>query len=751
MKKITVKRLLSLFLSVLLLSLASVPAAAKAQTAPAGKAVLRVAVLSDLHYYPPSMAGGYGAGFKDGNQIGHPIEQTPGLLRSALAAIKARRNEVDFLLISGDLTRWGEYDGHVELAEILKKFEKESGIQVAVVPGNHDIDADAADFSGGKKEPARKTTPEDFLGIYAQLGYDLPGFERFPHKGEDRAGKLSYAVDLGKNYRLIAIDTSVRRIEPDLRAWVVGQCTAAKKAGRTVIGMGHHNLGESMKGSLIIMQSEGLANMREISEEFADAGMHFYFSGHMHMSEISPWYSDRGEVLYDIVTPGLFAFPGDFRMVKFTASGKRIEADIRSYAPDEVLPINANGVTYPQPYYPDALEFTFGYYGEGFTGFAKANARQALSNALRDLKNAGGVAAKVKESVDLGPINILFEYIDFKLDRREKDILAVFDKLLGDVFALQVSKLPCTRFIDELGFGDPDKPGTAEDVVNSAITYMFWKKHDIQDDPFMQDVLRRLENGQLLDQLLNFALPKILDVLGADVLPLLMDCRPVSWALAQALNGLGCPLLTMPLLALIATPGMRGTISKTFYDLASDIMTSSSPTGSGNGVLVYNGPVDAPAGSRTFRLPYDLNVSPSTDLRSAEIIWYTKAGVASPALKLTDKAGNAVPGVEIVLSSEAMDITVEEIDLAITKMMGYTLPAMKHTAKVKGLRPLKAYRFTAGDSEFGWWAEPQDFTEAWDNPVPAALQQVPAWFGGMLRLPGIAWANREYYRAYYSR
>ncbi|MCL2508012.1 MAG: metallophosphoesterase [Oscillospiraceae bacterium] len=735
MKKSPVKKILALALAVLfLLPLLPAPATAESPN------ILRVALLSDIHYFREDMAGGYGEVFMQGNAVGHPIEQTPGLLRSALAAIAERADDLDYLLISGDLTRYGEYDGHAELAEILKQFETDTGIDIAVVPGNHDIDSGAATFANGVKESARKTTEEDFLAFYEDLGYDL-AFERFNPTGEDKAGMLSYAADIGDGYRLIAIDTFRRKITPELQAWIIGQCEEAVAAGKTVVGMGHHNLNEQLNGQLRIMQNQGIENMREISESFADAGMHFYFSGHLHMSEISPWYSDSGEVLYDIIVPGLFTFPGDYRVVTFSSLNGRIEADVRSYAPDEVLEITANGITYPRPYRPTALELTFGYNGNGLNGFAKENLRRTLGEQLEKLRDSGGITAMVKNQVDLGPVNALFEYLDERLINDPDKIIGVLNDLLDDALALPVSKLPCNRFLD-LGFGDATKPGTVSDMATAAIVYMFWKNHDPQDDPFMMDVLGRLQNGELLDQLLNYALPKIFDVLGADLIPLISDCVPVNSALAKALNSIGSPLITMPLLALI--PGTRDTINNSLYELASKIITSQSPTGSGNGIVVYDpNNLQTPAGPRTFRLPFDLSFTVSGDQKSAEIVWYTKASLTSPGLKLTDSMGVPAAEAEIALTTEFADVTVETIDLAIMQLMGYTIRAAKHTAKITNLTPGKSYRFSAGDTEFEWWSEPQNLTAAKENQIVTFFTRLWEWIRGFLRMLGISWKNQS--------
>ena len=731
MKKSPVKSVLALLLcAALLLPISSTTAAAKSP------AKLRIALLSDIHFFPPELAGGYNAAFKENNIIGQPVEQVPGILRSALAAIKARneREKIDYLLLTGDLTNTGEYLSHVRLAEILMAFEQETGISVAVVPGNHDIDYGSREFTTGVRRDIRKTFPKDFPGIYATLGYDLPGLARFKPKGDVQEGELSYAVDLGSNYRLIAIDTWRRRVSPELREWVVKQCRAAVKAGKIVIGMGHHNLNEQFQGQMTVMQNEGLENMRELSEEFAGAGMHFYFSGHLHMSEISPWTSDSGEMLYDIIVPGLWDFPGDYRVVDFAAEGRKITADVRSYATDEVLPVKANGITYPQPYVATSLKLTFGYEGEGLAGFVKANAQKGLGGQLRDMNIAG--------MADLGPLNLLLEYLDNQLSKNTQNIINLVNNLVDEAFALPVSKLPCTRFMDELGFGGIKKRGTLEDAGNSLVTYMFWKKHDPKEDPFIQDVLRRIKNGELIAQVLDFAIPKVLEVLGAEIVPLLanVDIGMVNRAMACGVRTLSWPLL----LVLALLPGTRDTISKTLYDFVSGAITSQSPSGRGTDAkLVYSGPMDAPTGPKTFRLPYGLSVTLGGVLKSTEITWYTKSSLISPEVRLTDMAGNAVQGVAIEYSSEPEKITVNQIDLGITQMMGYSVQVMKHTAKISGLKPLNLYSFTAGDSKFGWYSAPQRLAPT-DTPVKDFAVGTRDWVVGELKLPVILWNNRGF-------
>jgi len=705
-KRIFRKLLTLSVIVVLLLQTAGVSIVAKTP------AELRVALISDIHFYPEEMTGGHCEAFIEKEAAnGRAIEFTQDLFLATLKDLKARvkKEGIDFLLVAGDMTEWGEYAGHVRVAQLLRQFEKETGVKVAVVPGNHDLsNSDAADFSAGKMEKARYLKHDEFPDVYAKLGYDLPGCERFE-------GTLSYAADLGKNYRLIALDTNRRRIgsgeriSPDeLRDWALEQCEKARAAGKTIIGMGHHNLGEQIGGQDSFMSNLGFDNIGETAEAFADAGMHFYFSGHLHFNEIAMRVSDSGEPLYDIITASSAFFPGGYRTAKFSAAGGRIQADVRSHSVPLTKP-----QPFPDPFYATLYGRNFGSPdGNGLAGWLKYAVKHALEPTLRNVS----LEAMLKESgVDLAPLNTLLRYIDKRLFGQPERLIDIINGVVDEVIALPVSELPCTRFFGEYGFGDPDKPGTFEDLGNSALIYLFGKSHDAADDPFMQDALRRIQNGEFVDRLLSAAVPKILAALGGEVLPLLLNNPAAICALENLAGNLDCPLLVMPLLALVVDAAKREAISASLYRFASGVVTSQSPTGGRDGVLVYDGPVDVPTAPGTFRLPQELGVS--AGWRSAEITWYTRRSVYTPELKITDKNGNPAPEVKISVESLAEEMMAEQLDIGFTKLLGRKQPVLKHTAKLTGLKPGKTYRFTAGDGAWEWWGEPRQFTAGWQIAV----------------------------------
>ena len=96
----------------------------------------RFAVLSDLHFYDPRL-GTSGQAFED------YLNQDPKLLKESEAILDAAitnivQQHVQFVLVAGDLTKDGELLDHVRVAQQLRRLEQR-GIQVFVIPGNHDI------------------------------------------------------------------------------------------------------------------------------------------------------------------------------------------------------------------------------------------------------------------------------------------------------------------------------------------------------------------------------------------------------------------------------------------------------------------------------------------------------------------------------------------------------------------------------------------------------------------------------------
>ena len=129
------------------------------------KGTLRVTSISDIHYFADSEKGtgdtenGFSEAYNAWNDRGYREHNEANALIDA-ALKKAVAEKSDYVFIPGDLTFNGELAGHKALAAKLEAFEKESGIQVIVVNGNHDINNyNGVTIKNGGMESPEITTP----------------------------------------------------------------------------------------------------------------------------------------------------------------------------------------------------------------------------------------------------------------------------------------------------------------------------------------------------------------------------------------------------------------------------------------------------------------------------------------------------------------------------------------------------------------------------------------------------------------
>ena len=456
------------------------------------------AVMSDMHYYPASLAGNYNEAFMESTKTALAREpyQSVGILESALAGIAehAKKNGMKYLILSGDLTSNGEYEAHRQLAARLEKFEKDTGIQVIAINGNHDINkANGTTYENGKAAPAKRTTPEDFLEIYKNLGYDLAYHRYTPSKG--KANMLSYSVR-ADGYRFIVMDTGkyssdVTEKGKDLAEtagcltteatnWVLNEIADAKANGETVIGVSHHNFVPHFTGEYTIIRGFVIDGWEELTDKLVDAGMHFSFTGHIHDSDIARTVTDDGETLTEICTDSLTAFPNYFREVSATTDvNGKTTMNVESKDVDCVLPVTVNGETYATPYRIKSLGDSF--FGEGGLSATALNmlsglleeysekiAKDGMLNTLKGmgLDIEGMISGFFGDGLKIGDTELfttknLMGFIEDLLNQIYENYLtdpdATAEYLVNSINKLlnvQVSELPNTRFIDEYGFGD---------------------------------------------------------------------------------------------------------------------------------------------------------------------------------------------------------------------------------------------------------------------------------------------------------
>lgn len=261
---------------------------------------------------------------------------------------KAAAQKVDFVLISGDLTRSGTDAEHKFVSNLLESFEKRTGVQVYVVPGNHDY---------------HNNTPEAFKAYYNKLCYaDALTVD---------TETASYTVNLPNGYRLIAVDSNNPGKDGDglndrLFSWIDEQVAQARADGREIIYTEHHSVLEHLALGKLVMKDFIVRDSNKVAERFCNWGIQYTFTGHEHGNDIAKYTGKNGNVLYDVLTTSLSSYPLEYRMVKYGRSGvslkmQRIEECdfstlINGYTPEQLALMKSDYTEYSYGYFRYSIE-----------------------------------------------------------------------------------------------------------------------------------------------------------------------------------------------------------------------------------------------------------------------------------------------------------------------------------------------------------------------------------------------------------
>ncbi|MDD9301195.1 MAG: metallophosphoesterase [Desulfobacter sp.] len=280
----------------------------------------RFFVLSDTHLYDTAL-GTSGPAFQaylDNDRkllvLSHEIIST--------AVGEIAKEQADFVLVCGDLTKDGEMTCHQGMAKHLEVLKK-SGKKIFVVPGNHDVNnADAVRFSGDKKEPVQAAGPEDFRRIYHDFGYGQALVED--------PDSLSYVAEPVEGLRLLALDSCRWKenkkdhhpitggaFSKQTLAWIEAQLIEAKQENKAVIIIQHHGImahypsNKKFYGEYIVDEDEAVASL------FAAYHVPMVFTGHFHAQDITR-KQVKDQYIFDIETGSLVTAPCPYRKIELS-------------------------------------------------------------------------------------------------------------------------------------------------------------------------------------------------------------------------------------------------------------------------------------------------------------------------------------------------------------------------------------------------------------------------------------------------
>lgn len=276
----------------------------------------KIWVISDTHYLAEELYDdGSAFQFIEKTSAGKDLRRAEARMEALLAQAKMEKPQA--LIISGDLTMNGEKKSAEKLATQLAAFEK-AGIEVFVIPGNHDIhDGWARKYVGDKQEKTAQISPKDFKEIFAANGYD--------QAMASDPDSLSYTVPLTKDLTLLMIDSNLYSLDTSISApvtkgqisedtlnWIKEQLEAAKKAHKQVLPILHHNLfkhNDQVNKGYVLDDTR----LREMLSEFK---VPVAFSGHIHAQDILT-ESVAGQPLTEIVSGSFAITPNGYGEVTF--------------------------------------------------------------------------------------------------------------------------------------------------------------------------------------------------------------------------------------------------------------------------------------------------------------------------------------------------------------------------------------------------------------------------------------------------
>ena len=273
------------------------------------------AVISDIHLYDTSL-GTTGPAFEAVMQSDRKLLlDSQDLLHYAVGEIL--KSDVQFVLVSGDMTKDGELLCHNDAAAELKRLTDASK-QVYVIPGNHDIDNPGAfSYSGDTATPVANITPDDFTRIYAGFGYS---------SAIDRdADSLSYVAEPVDGLWLLALDSCRYRdnkpggeevvggvISQTTEDWIEKVLGEAQRQNKAVIVMVHHGVVEHWTGQHKLHPDYLLPDYKHFGEMLAGYNVRLAFTGHYHAQDITEGLFG-GKYLYDVETGALVTTPCPIR------------------------------------------------------------------------------------------------------------------------------------------------------------------------------------------------------------------------------------------------------------------------------------------------------------------------------------------------------------------------------------------------------------------------------------------------------
>ncbi len=232
-------------------------------------------IANDIHYISPTLLGD-GEFFRNptGRADGKVVHYITDITDAFIAEVIEKKPQA--LILAGDLTLNGAIVSHSELANKLAAV-KNAGIDVLVIPGNHDFDKTAVDYSGDSLKEAEGSSASDFYEIYNPL---------LPETVSREEGTFSYIYEASEDLWVLMLDTNTYAecyVMESTFKWAEEQLGIARESGIDVIAVSHQNI---YKHSDLLSFGYQLYNGTNLQSLYEKYSVICNFSGHIHVQSI---------------------------------------------------------------------------------------------------------------------------------------------------------------------------------------------------------------------------------------------------------------------------------------------------------------------------------------------------------------------------------------------------------------------------------------------------------------------------------
>lgn len=327
--------------------------------------------ITDLHLYDAKRIGSYGKFFENRCITDQKcVEESPAIVDAAFQKFIDDK-EVEYVIISGDLTYDGEKENHAALLEKLEVL-KNAGKKVYVTFATHDYYMDAKRYTDEGVEHLEVYTRQELREFYKDYGWQDAVAEHVP--------SYSYAVVPCEGLRLLMLndDGNGRQFcgyYDDLIEWIENQCKEAKEKSERIIAVTHHPVLPPSIIYPLFSHRDMLGNYETLTPRLADMGIEYFFTGHTHMQNIDYIDTAKGNRLYHINTGSAIAYPCPYRKVTVGEHG----VDVKTFNIDN-FECDLKGRTYDE------------YVKDHFT-FMIRDLFDSLENDIEHFKiHAGGIS-----------------------------------------------------------------------------------------------------------------------------------------------------------------------------------------------------------------------------------------------------------------------------------------------------------------------------------------------------------------------